>query len=83
MRLRQATPVLKEFGYQMEEWNTLIVQYGDGYNHIKQTIDLSIIESFNNQQELRKFLFDIYNNCVKSLKHRGSIFKIILPEVIR
>jgi hypothetical protein len=82
MILREANPILKEFGYHLDEWDTVIVQYGDGNNHIQQVIKLDTILSFQNKQELRKFLFHIYNKSVNTLKENYKTSKWILPERI-
>ena len=71
MKIKQALPILKEFGYYLDnKSNSFIVKYSYLNWHICQMIYVELIEKLRNQQQLRHLVLTLYRNCIKDLKRK-------------
>lgn len=73
MKLEQALPILKEFGYYLDEKNKVfLVKYNYRNRYICQMLFVDVVKSLESQQQLRDTVLMIYNNCIKKLKSKYS-----------
>lgn len=69
MKLEQALPILKEFGYHERIINgVFLVRYSYENFHICQMLFVDVVKSLKNQQQLRDTVSMIYKNCIIKIK---------------